>query len=90
MLSVWVTGWAGERGFLAYFALVLVFPSGHLPEGRWRVPSQLLLLFGLVFVILTAIAPTIGFTANGGLESIEFRIRSPSCRSRPSGRSAVQ
>ncbi len=73
MLSVWVTGWAGSADFLAYFALVLIFPSGHLPEGRWRVPSQLLLLVGLVFVILTAVAPTIGFTVSGGLESIQVR-----------------
>jgi hypothetical protein len=73
MLSVWVASWAGSADFLAYFALVLVFPSGHLPGGRWRVPSRLLLLFGVVFVVLTAVAPTIGFTVNGGLESIKIQ-----------------
>ncbi len=73
MLSIWVTSWAGSADFLAYFALVLVFPSGHLPDGSWRVPSRLLLLFGAVFVVLTAVAPTIGFSVDGGVESIQVR-----------------
>lgn len=70
-LAVWVTSWSGSAGFLGYFALTLIFPSGHVPEGRWRIPSRILLLFGLVLVVLTAIAPTISFIPGGAVESIE-------------------
>ena len=69
-LHVWVTGWSGSADYVCLFALMLIFPSGHLPEGPWRVPSRMLLLFCLVLIVLTALAPTISFSGEGGVETI--------------------
>jgi hypothetical protein len=69
-VQVWVTGWSGSASYVCLFALMLIFPSGHLPVGRWRLPSRILLLFCLVLIVLTALAPTISFTGEGGVETV--------------------
>jgi hypothetical protein len=69
-VQVWTTGWTGSASYVCFFALMLIFPSGHLPEGPWRVPSQILLLVGAVLTVLTALAPTISFTGQGGVETV--------------------
>ena len=33
---MWLSGWAGVAWFLGFFALMVVFPNGRLPDGRWR------------------------------------------------------
>lgn len=70
-LTAWIGSWSGSALFLAFFALMVVFPSGRLPAGRWRVASMLLLGFGGVIVFLAAISPTIDFAPTGGGETIE-------------------
>ena len=56
--------------YLAYFAFVLVFPTGTLPGGRWRRPAIAMLAIGVLSVVLTAIAPTLSFNIDGSGASI--------------------
>ncbi len=69
-VQVWVTGWSGSAAYVGLFTLMLIFPSGHLPGRPWRVPSRILLLLCLILIVLTAGAPTISFTGEGGVDSI--------------------
>ncbi len=70
-LTAWVGSWSGSSLFVAFFALMVVFPSGRLPGGRWLVPSRLLLLYGGAIVLLAAISPTIDFAPTSGGETIQ-------------------
>ena len=66
----WVSSWAGYASYLAFFSLVVLFPSGHLPTGRWRRPTEACLAIGVALVILTAVAPTFTFNVDGGVTNV--------------------
>lgn len=51
---MWVAAWAGGASFLCYAALALIFPSGHLPDGRWRWPTAIGLVAGVFVVAIPA------------------------------------
>jgi len=68
-LSAWFAAWAGTATFLGFFVLVVIFPSGRLPDGRWRIPSIALISFGLLAVLVTATAPMIPITAGDTAQS---------------------
>lgn len=55
----WLWSWSGRTLFLGYFALMVIFPTGHLPAGRWNRPVAVILVFGLVNATVNAFAPTI-------------------------------
>lgn len=69
-LGIWVAGWSGVAWFLGFFALMVVFPTGRLPDGRWRVASRLLLGLGAVLIVLTMASPSFDMTVANGAESI--------------------
>jgi hypothetical protein len=69
-LWMWVGSWAGAATFIGFFTLMLVFPSGRLPAGRWRWPSMALITIGSLIVVLAAFAPTITFAPDGGSAEI--------------------
>jgi hypothetical protein len=48
----WVNTWSGSATFFFYAALAATFPSGKLPEGRWRRP--LIVVLALSFAIVLA------------------------------------
>jgi hypothetical protein len=66
-LAAWVGTWAGSVGFLAYATLAMIFPSGHLPAGRWRRAALGSLILGLGVVFVGAIVPKIPFSPDGGV-----------------------
>jgi len=68
-LSAWFAAWAGTATFLGFFVLVVIFPSGRLPDGRWRIPSIALISVGLLAVLVTATAPMIPITAGDTAQS---------------------
>jgi hypothetical protein len=73
-LTVWLVGWAGAATFVGYLGLTVLFPSGRLPDGRWRLLASVLLGAGILIVILTAFAPTVTFNVNdGGITSLALR-----------------
>jgi hypothetical protein len=63
-LIAWFAGWSGLASYVALVALSIVFPSGRLPAGRWRWAATTLLAVGVVLIVLTAIAPTVGYVAD--------------------------
>jgi hypothetical protein len=69
-LWMWVGSWAGAATFIGFFSLMLVFPSGRLPAGRWRWPSLALIAIGSLIVVLAAFAPTVTFSPDGGSAEI--------------------
>jgi hypothetical protein len=69
-LGAWIGSWSGGALFVAFFAFMIVFPSGRLPAGRWRKPAVALIALGLLSVLLVALAPTISFNPDGGAAAI--------------------
>lgn len=68
-LAVWLGANSGTAGYLCFLALILIFPSGSLPAGRGRVASQIILLFGLTILVLSAFGPTVSINVNGGVQN---------------------
>jgi hypothetical protein len=66
-LAAWVGTWAGGATFLAYATLAMIFPSGHLPAGRWRRAAIGSLVFGTCVVALGAIVPEFPFSPDAGV-----------------------
>jgi hypothetical protein len=66
---VWVTSWSGGASYVGFMALALLFPSGRLPEDRWRGPALALIATGVTCGLLSATAPVISYnpdaSANG-------------------------
>jgi len=61
---------AGSAGFYLFAVLATVFPSGHLPSGRWRRPTQLALTGGLVVLAASVVMPVISVNVQGAPTSI--------------------
>jgi hypothetical protein len=61
----WVSSWGGTVSYLGFFALAVVFPSGHLPSGiAGRLAALVLLLSGSL-VAFMAVAPTMAINPDG-------------------------
>ncbi len=69
-LGMWLSGWASVAWFLSFFALMVVFPNGRLPDGRWGVASRILLAIGAVLIVLTAASPSFTLTVGDGVQSV--------------------
>lgn len=70
-LIAWGTGWGWPGAVGLMLALAMVFPSGSLPDGRWRLPSATLLLLTALTVVGTAFGPTLSITPAGSTEAIK-------------------
>jgi hypothetical protein len=57
-LAAWINGCGWVIASAALFAVVLVFPSGTLPQGTMRWPARLALAATIVLTALIAFAPT--------------------------------
>ena len=66
-VAAWVGTWAGGVIFLAYATLAMIFPSGHLPAGRWGRAAGGSLLLGAIVVAVGAIVPKFPFSPDGGV-----------------------
>jgi hypothetical protein len=67
---IWVGAMSGAWAFLGYGLLGLVFPSGRLPEGRWRRPTLLVLALAAVATTVSMLHPRINVTVDGGATPI--------------------
>jgi hypothetical protein len=63
---IWIGAMSGSWAFLAYSMLGLVFPSGHLPSGRWRRPILAVVAFATALTVLSMVHPRISVTTDGG------------------------
>jgi hypothetical protein len=51
--------------FLAFVAILWVFPDGKLPAGRWRRPSVILLVVGLVIAVTASLSGVVAVAGHG-------------------------
>ena len=66
-LIAWTKWWWSLPVILSLISvLALVFPSGHLPVGRWRVPARLMLGFLALFDIVSAAWPAVEVSPGRG------------------------
>jgi hypothetical protein len=60
--TAWASATSGYAGFTGFATLMILFPSGHFPSGRWRWPARMIPILGLALTFLVAFAPTITFS----------------------------
>ena len=65
VLVAWLSAWIPTTGFVMLLVIMIVFPTGHLPTGRWRGPSIVAIAAAAFAVVLAALVPTIRLTAAG-------------------------
>jgi hypothetical protein len=65
-IRIWVSGCLWAVAFVALLAITLVFPSGHLPIGGGRRPSQVALGAATMLALLLAVTPTINLNVDTG------------------------
>jgi hypothetical protein len=63
---IWTGAQSGTWAFFAYGVLGLVFPTGRLPGGRWRMPSSVLVGLGVVVAVVSMVSPWLSVTVDGG------------------------
>ncbi len=63
-LWVWTSAWSGYATFTLLLVLTFLFPSGHLPSGRWRRPAIAAVALGLACTALAAAGPQLGYNPN--------------------------
>jgi membrane protein implicated in regulation of membrane protease activity len=65
MLMAWSSVWVPTTGFALLLAIMIIFPTGHLPTGRWRGPAVMAIVAAAFCVLLAALVPTVRITAEG-------------------------
>jgi hypothetical protein len=58
-LGAWWSSWSWFVAFALYLVLMIIFPAGHLPTGRWRGPAWLAIAGSSLAVLVLAQAPSI-------------------------------
>ena len=59
MLIAWWNSWSWFTAFALYLVIMIIFPGGHLPTGRWRRPATVAIAAASFAVVVIALAPTI-------------------------------
>lgn len=65
MLMAWLTAWLPTTGFMMLLVIMIIFPAGQLPVGRWRVPAVVAIAAATIAVVLAALVPTIRVPVEG-------------------------
>jgi len=68
-----ITSIAGTTGFVLFGLLAIVFPSGHMPSGRWRGPAQLAVAVACATLALSVVMPFISVNVWGAPTSVPVR-----------------
>lgn len=63
---IWIGAMSGAWAFLGYAILALVFPTGRLPDGRWRRPIMGGIAVAMLATAVTMVHPRISVTTDGG------------------------
>jgi hypothetical protein len=64
-LMGWSSAWVPTTGFVLLVAIMIIFPAGHLPTGRWRRPAIGAIAATAFSVLLAALVPMVRITAEG-------------------------
>jgi hypothetical protein len=54
----WWSTWGGALSYIGFIGIALTFPSGRLPQGRWRAPIIAAIALTLAATVLVALRPT--------------------------------
>ncbi len=73
VLSYLAGGPLGVGAMILFAYLAMVFPSGHLPDGRWGRVGRMLLTTVAVLVVLTGVGPTINVNLIGAPNGANVR-----------------
>jgi signal transduction histidine kinase len=66
LIAAWLGGSANVPLIpLLVVFLPLLFPDGHLPSARWRIPARILVLTSIAYVVLAAIPATLTVGPDG-------------------------
>jgi hypothetical protein len=65
LIVVWIGTWIAGALFLGFAVLAAVFPSGHLPTGRWRRAVIAVLALGVTVVALSTAQPILTVSPDG-------------------------
>ena len=67
VLMAWSSAWLPTTGFLILLVIMIIFPAGQMPLGRWRGPAIGAIALAALAVVLAALVPTINVTVDGQL-----------------------
>jgi hypothetical protein len=70
MLTAWLSAWLPTMGFLILLVIMIIFPAGELPVGRWRGPAIVAIAAAAVAVLLAALVPTYQVPAAGQVVTV--------------------
>jgi hypothetical protein len=70
MLMAWSSAWLPTTGFLILLVIMIIFPAGQMPIGRWRGPAMGAIAAAASAVVLAALVPTFQVTAEGQLVTL--------------------
>jgi hypothetical protein len=70
MLMAWSSAWLPTSGFLMLLVIMIIFPAGRMPIGRWRGPAIGAIAAAASAVVLAALVPTFQVTAEGQLVTL--------------------
>ncbi|MEO8251020.1 MAG: adenylate/guanylate cyclase domain-containing protein [Chloroflexota bacterium] len=62
----------GLPAFTLLFILLIVFPSGRLPHGRWETPARVAIGLACVAVILNAFGPTLNVSLSQSQAGVDI------------------
>jgi hypothetical protein len=65
MLMAWSSVWVPTTGYVLLLAIMIIFPTGHLPTGRWRGAAVTAIAAAAFCVLLAALVPTVRITVAG-------------------------
>jgi hypothetical protein len=76
ILITWWSSWSWFVAFALYLVIMVIFPAGHLPTGRWHRPAAAAIAAASFAVVLLTLAPTIDVHPRDG-SSQTLTIASP-------------
>jgi hypothetical protein len=70
VLLAWSSAWLPTTGFLILLVIMIIFPAGQMPMGRWRYPAIGAIAAAASAVLLAALVPMINVTVDGQIVTL--------------------
>lgn len=62
----------GLPAFLLLFILLIVFPTGRLPRGKWATPARVAIGLGCAAIVLNALGPTLNVSLSQSQAGVDI------------------
>lgn len=73
LIVAWGSFWGAFAVFGAILALAILFPTGELPGGHWKLPAVAVLVYATLLVAAAMVAPTINVSVGPGDTTVHLR-----------------